>query len=232
MNRGIMPRMWKKIGRSGRHFAPAWALLLAACTSANTPTLEPPGRPLPPPGELFRQADVNAEDEIDPDLLATLPPDARGEEGATRPAPPRKTAAPAGRERQAGDLPPPRKEQAVVRIGSVAVLGVSGAPGRGNAQLARALRLVLRKAGWPVHVRPRKDSMRISGKVELGPRTPRGQRVRIAWRVETPNGKLLGVVRQDNVVRAGLLDEGFDEMALPAAEGAAEGIFKLVRQLR
>jgi len=227
-------RAWKK----SRGLTIPLALLLAGCAGAgDAPVLEVPSRPLPPPGELFHQADVNAENEIDPALLAGLPPSALEPPGTapSRPAPatPPGSSAPKQASREPSPKPASRPSTgAAVRIGSVSVVRVRGAPGKGNAQLQRALRLVLRKAGWPVYATPRKDSMRIIGKVELGPKTPRGQRVRLRWRVLAPNGKLLGVVKQDNVVQAGLLDEGFNEMALPAAEGAAEGIFKLVRQLR
>ncbi len=122
--------------------------------------------------------------------------------------------------------------RAQVRIASVAVLGVKGAPGKGNAELTRALRLVLRKAGWPVRTRAARDSMRITGRVEMGPKTPRGQRVRVKWTVKAPNGKLLGVINQNNIVPSGSLDKGFGASALPAAEGAADGIFQIVRRLQ
>ena len=119
-----------------------------------------------------------------------------------------------------------------MKIATVAVLGVTGAPGKGNAELARALRLVLRKAGWPVYAKKRPDSMTITGRVALGPKTPRGQRVHLTWTVRAPNGKVLGTIEQSNVVEPGSLDAGFGPAALPAAEGAAQGIFNLVRRLR
>ena len=231
-------------------------LVLAGCAGDPALLQAPPARPLPPPDNLFRKADVNAENEIDPELLAGLPPSTLEQHAAQAPSPRfvrQGTGKPAVKSSgPAAKIPRPAQKSAskpaaktsgpagpavkpsgkTVRIGSVAVVAVKGAPGKGNAELARALRLVLRKASWPVYAKARRDSMRITGKVEMGPKTPRGQKVWLAWTVKAPNGKLLGVVRQENIVESGALDEGFGPAALPAAEGAAEGIFRLVRQLR
>ncbi len=212
----------------------AWTL--AGC-AADPSMLEPaPTRVEPPPRDVLVKPGPKAEEELDPALFADLPPRARAELGlgeagsgadatsgkkATRNAKARR-----GLARKVG------AEKAKVRISSVAVLGVKGAPGKGNAELARALRLVLRKAGWPVTTRKRPDAMWVTGRVEMGPKTPRGQRVRLKWTVRAPNGRLLGVIDQSNVVPSGALDKGFGADALPAAQGAAEGIFKIVRQLK
>jgi hypothetical protein len=213
-------------------YALASALLLASC-AGSAPSLEPaPTRVEPPPPDTLVKPGPNAENELDPALFAGLPPQARAELGIVdsnanvKPKPPGTAGkAPAPKK-------PPRKGAQAVKIATVAVLGVKGAPGKGNAELARALRLVLRKAGWPVYPKKRRDSMTITGRVEMGPKTPRGQRVRLKWTVKAPNGRLLGVIEQSNVVESGSLDRGFGPAALPAAEGAAEGIFKLVRRLR
>ena len=210
------------------------ALALAGC-AADTSMLEPaPTRVEPPPQDVFVKPGPKAEEELDPALFADLPPRARAElglkednagaSGATKAEEARKQVS----KRPGGQ----KTQKAKVRISSVAVLGVRGAPGKGNAELARALRLVLRKAGWPVTTRKRPDAMWVTGRVEMGPKTPRGQRVRIKWTVRAPNGRLLGVINQSNVVPSGALDKGFGADALPAAQGAAEGIFKIVRQLR
>ena len=236
---------------------PRWlpfALLLTAC-APQPDLLEPaPTRVEPPPADVLAKPGPGAENELDPALFAGLPPQARTELGlppvdapatasstATPPKPsPRANARTAAARAETGSKATPNRGtrqqkatgKAQVRIASVAVVKVEGAPGKGNAELTRALRLVLRKAGWPVRTRPAPDSMRISGRVELGPKTPRGQRVRLKWTVKAPNGKLLGVIDQNNIVPSGSLDEGFGASALPAAEGAAEGIFNLVRRLQ
>lgn len=203
-------------------------LWLAAC-AGNAPVLETaPTRVVPPPADALVKPGPNAENELDPALFAGLPPQARAELGLPDVD---------VNERSVSDAKPSAEEKKrtngkTVRIASVAVVEVKGAPGKGNAELARALRLVLRKAGWPVYPKKRPDSMTITGRVTLGPKTPRGQRVELKWTVRAPNGRLLGTVSQNNVVEAGSLDNGFGPAALPAAEGAAHGIFKLVRRLR
>lgn len=117
-------------------------------------------------------------------------------------------------------------------IRSVAVLGVAGAPGKGNAELARALRQVLRRAGWPVHATKRPDALLVRGRVLLDPPRNGRQRVRVIWTVKTPKGVELGTVKQENTVPAGSLDAGFGKAAPAVAEGAAEGLFRLVARFR
>ncbi len=215
------------------------------------------GAGLPPPPDTLVEAGPDADRELDPDLLAGLPvpgapvvpvvpgsapPAAAAVPSATDAAIGRKEAAVATEAKNAARAPaakPERKKRgkadgrkAEVRISTVAVTGVTGAPGRGNRELAEALRKVLRKAGWPVYRKPRRDSMSIAGRVEMGPKRRGGQRVRIAWTVKSPSGRVLGVIRQENTVEPGSLDAGFGPAAGVVAEAAADGIFQLVRKLR
>ncbi len=214
------------------------------------------GAGLPPPPDTLVEAGPGADRELDPDLLAGLPvPGApvvpvvpKATSPAVVPVPSTKEAT-NGREKMAAAVQAknaPRDSAAEtekkrkktggkkgeVRISTVAVTGVRGAPGKGNHELAEALRNVLKKAGWPVYRKPRRDSMSIAGRVEMGPRRKGGQRVRIAWTVKSPSGRVLGVIRQENTVEAGSLDAGFGPAAGVVAEAAADGIFQLVRKLR
>ncbi len=215
------------------------------------------GAGLPPPPDTLVEAGPDADRELDPDLLAglpvpgapavpvvpgTAPPAAAAVPSATDAAIGRKETAAATEAKDAARTPAAKSERkkrgkadgrkAEVRISTVAVTGVTGAPGRGNRELAEALRKVLRKAGWPVYRKPRRDSMSIAGKVEMGPKRRGGQRVRIAWTVKSPSGRVLGVIRQENTVEPGSLDAGFGPAAGVVAEAAADGIFQLVRKLR
>lgn len=119
-----------------------------------------------------------------------------------------------------------------LQIDQVALVGVSGSPGRGNDELYRAMRKVLRQAGWPVTGKAGKTALAISGKVEIGKAKGGVQQVNLAWAVKLPDGKVLGTVRQQNDVPAGSLNEGWGQTAGFAAEAAAEGIFALVDQAR
>ncbi len=216
------------------------------------------GAGLPPPPDTLVEAGPDADKELDPDLLAGLPVPGTpavpavpgsGPDAAAPPVPPatdaavgRKDGTVAAQVKGAARAPaaePERKKRGKadgrkgeVRISTVAVTGVTGAPGRGNRELAEALRKVLRKAGWPVYRKPRRDSMSIAGKVDMGPKRKGGQRVRIAWTVRSPSGRVLGVIRQENTVEPGSLDAGFGPAAGVVAEAAADGIFQLVRKLR
>ncbi len=214
------------------------------------------GAGLPPPPDTLVEAGPGADRELDPDLLAGLPvpgaPVVPVVPKATSPAVaavPSTKEATNGREKMAAAVQAknaPRDSAAEtekkrkktggkkgeVRISTVSVTGVTGAPGKGNHELAEALRNVLKKAGWPVYRKPRRDSMSIAGRVEMGPRRKGGQRVRIAWTVKSPSGRVLGVIRQENTVEAGSLDAGFGPAAGVVAEAAADGIFQLLRKLR
>lgn len=117
-------------------------------------------------------------------------------------------------------------------IDKVALVGVTGSPGRGNDELYRAMRKVLQDAGWPVVDKPGKTALSISGRVALAPPKSGVQQVKLAWAVTLPTGKVLGTVRQSNDVPAGSLNQGWGRTAGYAAEAAAEGIFNLVEQVR
>lgn len=117
-------------------------------------------------------------------------------------------------------------------VRAVALTGVEGAPGDGNRELAVAMRKVLTRAGWPVVSQPRDDALTISGDVEVGPKSGSVQKVALAWSVSSPDGKLLGTIKQANNVPAGSLDGAWGKTADYAAQAGAEGIFKLVQKYR
>lgn len=119
-----------------------------------------------------------------------------------------------------------------IAIKAVAVPAVSGAPGKGNAELAGAMRTVLKQAGWPVLVSKREDALTISGKVVLSKANGSVQKIKLVWVVATPDGKVLGDIIQENEVPAGSLDAGFGENARFAVEAAATGIFELIQKFR
>jgi hypothetical protein len=117
-------------------------------------------------------------------------------------------------------------------IRAVAVLPVSGAPGSGNGELTGALRKVLKGAGWPVVGSPQPDALTISGAVKIMPPKGNEQKVALAWTVKSPDGRVIGTIKQANAVPAGSLDRGWGDNADQAAEAAAVGIFNLVKKLR
>jgi hypothetical protein len=94
------------------------------------------------------------------------------------------------------------------------------------------MREALISAGWPVVSKPRGDALTISGKVDVGPRDGASQKVALAWKVSSPDGRVLGTIAQANNIPAGSLDSGWGDTAVYAAQAAATGIFELVRKLR
>ena len=119
-----------------------------------------------------------------------------------------------------------------VEINAVAVLPVIGGNAKSNAELTAAMRKVLSEAGWEVLASSRNDALSIQGKVAVDPALAGRQMVHLVWQVSTPQGKNLGNVKQDNAVADGALNVGWGENAGFAAQGAAEGIFKLIEKFR
>jgi hypothetical protein len=212
---------------------------------------------LTPPVDTYARAGPNAENEIDFETLygsqvASVTPEHRGPvtdaeltgevdpgadepardvaEAEPRPAPTKVAKAVAKAEPVAAREPANDGKKTAIR--GVAVTGVSGSPGKGNRELAAAMRKVLEDAGWPVFTKARSDALAISGDVDLGPPQGAVQKVALAWTVKSPDGKVLGTIKQANNIEAGSLDGGWGKTADYAAQAGAEGIFKLVSKLR
>jgi hypothetical protein len=191
---------------------PPWEALVKAGPGAENDldlnTLNGPGvqplEPAPPPPEELRPAAEPGSDDV-----AVVAPEQ-------------------GEKPKAAETP---KKKGVV-IKAVALTTVTGAPGKGNAELASAMRDVLKQAGWPVLTAKREDALTITGKVGLAAASGGAQKVRIAWVVMSPDGKVLGDVVQENDVPAGSLDAGFGEDARFVAEAAATGVFDLIQKFR
>ncbi len=200
--------------------------VLAGCAS-NLPLAKE--APLPasqdalvrPPWEAYVKAGPDAENDVDletldgPQVAAAAPAEAAVSEIQTEP-------------KKYDASPTPGAEQ----IKAVAVLPVIGGTAKGNQQLTTAMRKVLADAGWDVLEKPRKDALSIQGRVATDPPLAGRQMVHLKWLVSTPAGKNLGDVKQDNAVPDGSLNAGWGENAGFAAQGAAEGIFKLIEKFR
>jgi hypothetical protein len=219
----------------GRYFIFVVVLLLAACTRQLLPfekeTVSSSDL-VRPPWETLVKAGPGADKDIDYETLDG--PDAQLTNAPTPPGAVEEPDVP----QQAEEAPPPekasvgKKSKKVVAIKSVAVPRVSGAKGKGNAELTKAMRDVLRESGWPVLEGPREDAVVIRGKVTLGAVKGDLQNVKIKWSVATADGQKLGDVDQSNDVPAGSLDSSWGENARYASEAAAEGIFKLIQGYR
>ncbi len=119
-----------------------------------------------------------------------------------------------------------------VAIRAVAVVPVKGSPGPGDAELTAAMRRTLAEAGWPVVSKPQPDAITIVGKVQVAKKGGPQQAVQVSWVVKTPDGKMLGDVKQANQVPSGALDKGWGQAAAIVAQAAAPGIFDIVQRFR
>ncbi len=209
---------------------------------------------LPPPGSLAK-AGPNAGKEIDYETLygpgavgppttgfanapAPLLPTRQVRETLTTPQRPSqvraqvRTQAPPVRTASVRTAGVQRKTpvKAKTKINAVAMTSVTGSPGRGNAELLTAMRKVMKKAGWPVLTRPARNALTVTGNVKLFVPNGGQQKVAVAWTVRTPDGKVLGTVRQANNVPTGSLNKGWGKNATYVSQAAAQGIFKLVKK--
>lgn len=119
-----------------------------------------------------------------------------------------------------------------VQIRAVAVLPVKGSPGGGDAELTAAMRKVLIDAGWQVVTKRQPDALTIVGHVKVDDKTSAQQSVSVRWEVQSPDGKMLGDVKQANKVPRGALDAGWGTAAFAVAEAAASGIFDIVNRFQ
>ncbi len=117
---------------------------------------------------------------------------------------------------------------AQVEVPHAAVAQVTGAPGDGNAALAKALTALLPLKGIKVADKNEKGSWRIEGKVKVEAKSPAEDLVTLRWRVLDAAGKELGTISQQNAVPHKRLDAKWGEIAAFAAEAAAEGISQLI----
>lgn len=126
----------------------------------------------------------------------------------------------------------PAKTKPTKRANAIAVPLVTGARGRGNTELATAMRRAMLVAGVPVIKTKRNGAITVAGTVKLGPPAGSVQMVELSWKVLDPKGAEIGTISQRNQVPAGSLDQGWGTTAQLAADAAAGGIFKLLSQVQ
>jgi hypothetical protein len=195
-------------------------LLLAACAG----TVQPFGKAedakvvtpiIAPPWEALVAAGPGAAHDID---LETL--------NGPGMAPPEMAVA------EAIAAEPEKSKAKGTEINAVAVVPVKGAAGKGNDELTSSMRQTLTKAGWTVLKAASKNALTIAGEVTMAPGDGDTQTVGLRWEVKTPDGKVLGDVKQSNSVPKGSLDAGWGENAGYATEAAATGIYELINKYR
>jgi hypothetical protein len=110
---------------------------------------------------------------------------------------------------------------------TVALAGVSGAPGDGNEALARAMSTALRGQNIPVTgANPR--AHRLAATVALADAGGGEQGITIEWTLTDPQGISLGTITQRNRVPAGSLNGPWGATAETSAAAAARGVIELL----
>ena len=195
------------------------SIFLASCTTANRPLSDDLAlNPIvQPPWDALVKATPGAENDLD---LETL-------DGPQQAATPSLASPPLQVSEKKSE---PKKGAITIRY--VAVPQVTGAPGAGNKELTKAMRQVLRDAGWPVLNAPRADAITLQGRVTISAAQGGNQQVKVVWEALPPKGQSLGEVKQDNAVPAGSLDKSWGKDADYVSQAAAEGIFKLIQGYR
>lgn len=138
-----------------------------------------------------------------------------------------KAAAPAIAQFVAGDAPMP--------VGSAAPLlalkPITGAPGDGNAALARAMGKALENAHIVLASKADdKPTYVLTGQVAVAKPSDGKQQVRLLWLLTRPDGTSLGQVKQENAVPAGSLDGHWGDIAFAVASAAGPGIVAIIQQ--
>ena len=119
----------------------------------------------------------------------------------------------------------------VNRPAKIVVPDVTGAPGDGNRQLARQMRLALAGQGMLVQDVAPKDGQTdftVAGVVVAVPIAGGMTRIEIQWIVSNPKGDERGRIVQLNEVRAGSLDRLWGDVAVVVALEAAGGVKDVV----
>ena len=114
----------------------------------------------------------------------------------------------------------------------VVVLPVTSAPGDGRDSLQLAMAAALTQAKLTVLPAQPGDAKALSvvGTVALGRPQNGQQHIAITWALMGPDGKQLGVVKQENAVPQGSLDGRWGEVANLVAAAAAPGILAIIEK--
>lgn len=105
---------------------------------------------------------------------------------------------------------------------------VTGAPGDGDASLAREMRLKIPDNGDVVQDTPEGADFIVAGVVTTRDVPDNEQQIEIHWRVRTADGKLAGDVAQGHDMPKGALDTYWGDVAVAVATEAAGGVHEVI----
>ena len=108
------------------------------------------------------------------------------------------------------------------------VFDVSGAPGDGNAALARSMKRILAASGVPFAPEMTAEAYILAGAVAMKAAGQGQEQVTIDWTLFAPDGEEIGTVTVENLVPKGSLDGAWGPIADAASTGSAEGMIQLI----
>jgi hypothetical protein len=120
----------------------------------------------------------------------------------------------------------------IASLRHVVVLPVSGAPGNGSDALKLAMTAALTQARLTVlpDEPGSNKTLSVVGSVTLDRPQNGQQHITITWALIEPDGKQLGVVKQENAVPQGSLDGRWGDVANFVAAAAAPGILAIIEK--
>lgn len=129
----------------------------------------------------------------------------------------------------------PTPRDAMADLPVVEVLAGSGAPGdrSNNAVLAAAMRSILRDVGVPQTADAARAGAAVAALVTLTP-VPGDARqdiIRVVWSVQTPDGREIGTVAQENMLPRGYAEQNWPDLAYLIAGAAVDGVVPLLRRV-
>lgn len=118
----------------------------------------------------------------------------------------------------------------VNRAARVYFAGVKGAPGDGDASIARQMRTKLATQGITVQDAPAGADFRLDGQVAASPGEGGQTHVEVGWVVQDAQGRERGRVVQLNDVPSVVASGSWGEVATAVAEQAAGGVAEVLKQ--
>ena len=177
------------------------------------------------PGTAESLAEPKAEKQDPNDRPSQMPEASEAQDREpSEPAPPAQAYRPSGKAETAPN------EAASVGPRLVLV-PMEGLPGDGARSLPRALARELVAAKVPIGTALEDGDLLLLGEVEVVPAEPGWEQVTISWWVVNPSdGKDLGQIDQANLLPSGSLDGPWGGLAQGIAQGAADGIVRLLKE--
>lgn len=113
-------------------------------------------------------------------------------------------------------------KQQILENMSIKILQIVGAPGDGNASLARNIKAILKRAKIKIAKQDERADVVISGAILIKNHDANQQMVRLDWLLQDHQGRELQSLKQQNLVPNGQLDGRWGDIAYAIAVGVVQ----------